>query len=135
MAALINESKRESFEKSNAAAVVHLQPLADIHLYSDFDENWGVVGNYKTVYFFTLVALFILLIALVNYVNLSTARAAERAKEVGVRKVAGARRGQIALQFLFESALINGLALVLAIGLAGPSWPSPAPRLSGKKAS
>ncbi len=117
-AGLINEAKREAYEEADMAAVVALQPLADIHLFSDFDEDWGALGNYKTVYFFTLVALFILLIAWVNYINLSTARAAERAKEVGVRKVAGARRGQVVLQFLFESALINGLALVLAVGLA-----------------
>ncbi|MCH8961721.1 MAG: FtsX-like permease family protein, partial [Bacteroidetes bacterium] len=85
---------------------------------SDFDEDWGSLGNYKTVYFFTLVALFILIIAWVNYINLSTARAVERAKEVGVRKVAGARKGQIVLQFLFESALTNGIALALAVSLA-----------------
>ena len=71
VAALINESKRESFEKANAEALVHLQPLADIHLYSDFDEDWGGRGNYKTFYFLTLVELFNLLIALVMYVNLS----------------------------------------------------------------
>ena len=118
VAALINEAKRESYEEANLRVTVHLQPLTDIHLYSDFDEDWGALGNYKTVYFFTLVALFILLIAWVNYVNLSTARAVERAKEVGVRKVAGARRGQVVLQFLFESALVNGLALAFAVGLA-----------------
>jgi len=118
IAAVINEAKQEAYEEANAAAVVNLQRLEDIHLYSDFDEDWGVLGNYKTVYFFTLVALFILIIAWVNYINLSTARAVERAKEVGVRKVAGARKGQIMLQFLFESGLTNGLALALGVSLA-----------------
>ena len=118
IAAVVNEAKQEAYEASNTEAVVALQPLAAIHLYSDFDEDWGALGNYKTVYFFTLVALFILLIAWINYINLSTARAVDRAKEVGVRKVAGARKGQVVLQFLFESGLTNGVALVLAVVLA-----------------
>ena len=96
-----------------------LQPMADIHLRStDYATTASVEGNYQTVYFLTVVAVFILLIAWINYINLSTARAMERAKEVGVRKAAGARRQQLISQFLFESALMNGLALALALGLA-----------------
>jgi len=118
VADVVAEHKREAFEQRGGGVEVDLQPLGDIHLYSTFDGNHGVAGNYKTVYFFTLIALFVLLIAWVNYVNLSTARALERAREVGIRKVAGARRAQVITQFLFESGLINGLGLVLAIGLA-----------------
>ncbi len=102
---------------------IGLQALHDVHLGSaDFGTvalSRGLKGSdYKTIYFLTVVALFILLIAWINYINLSTARALDRAKEVGVRKVAGARRSQIVSQFLFESALVNVIALALAVGLS-----------------
>lgn len=77
-----------------------------------------VTGSYRTVYFFTVIGLVTLLIALVNYVNLATARALDRAREVGVRKVVGAQRGQLVVQFLCESALTNLVAAVLAVVLA-----------------
>ena len=118
MEAVVRENKREALERRNARIALDLEPLEALHLFSGV-EAWGAVSsNYKTVYFFTLVALFILLIAWVNYVNLSTALAAKRAKEVGVRKVVGARKMQVVLQFLFESALMNAVALALAVGLA-----------------
>lgn len=102
---------------------IGLQPLQAIHLrsagFGDVALSRGLKGSdYKTLYFLSLVALFILVIAWINHVNLSTARALDRAKEVGVRKAAGARRSQIVSQFLFESALVNGAALALAVGLS-----------------
>lgn len=115
---IVYEKDRDAFESTNTSVHVGLQPLEDIHLYSDFEAVASIQGSYKTVYFFALVALFVLIIAWVNYINLSTARAVERAKEVGVRKVAGARKGQVISQFLFESVLTNGIALGLAVGLA-----------------
>lgn len=94
-----------------------LQPLNKAHLFSDYEYEIGKVNNGKAVWTMLIIAAFILLIAWINYINLSTARSLERAKEVGVRKVAGATSGQLIWQFLSESVLLNLLALVLAIGL------------------
>ena len=93
-----------------------LQPLTDIHLKSPgFTEERAVPGNIRTVYFLTLIAILILVIALINYINLSTSKSIEREREVGLRKAAGASRKQLIFQFLFESALINMLALFLSM--------------------
>lgn len=91
--------------------------LSDIHLYSDVEEP-VVVGDIKYVYIFSGIALLILLIACINYVNLATARAVDRAKEVGVRKVVGALRNQLLVQFIGESLVITFLSLALALLLA-----------------
>ena len=99
---------------------LRLQPLSDVHLNANTDgEPLNVVmGSYRTVYFFMVVGVITLLIALFNYVNLATARALDRAREVGVRKVVGARRKQLMWQFLFESGLTIGAAAGLALLLA-----------------
>ena len=102
---------------------LHLQPLQDIHLTSNFMAEAEVNGNGASVSFLLLIAIFIIVIAWVNYINLSTARALERAKEVGVRKVMGSYRGQLIRQFLFESFIINLLAVVLALVLVLLSLP------------
>ncbi len=95
------------------------QPLRDVHLNNNIQSWEGIAaGSYRTVYFFTVIGFVTLLIALINYVNLATARALDRAAEVGVRKAVGARREQLAGQFLFESALVNGMAALLALGLS-----------------
>ncbi|MEO1263015.1 MAG: FtsX-like permease family protein [Bacteroidota bacterium] len=98
--------------------VFNLQPVADIHLHSDFTFEPEIHGSAKAVYFLGVISIFILLIAWVNYINLSTARAMERAKEVGLRKVVGARKKQLMGQFLTESLLINFLGAVVALALA-----------------
>lgn len=91
----------------------NVQPLHDIHLYNaDLSE-----GGIKVVRIFLIIAIVILLIACVNYVNLSTARAMQRAAEVGVRKIVGASRRQLFIQFVWESVLVFMLALVLAIAI------------------
>lgn len=95
-----------------------LQPLRDVHLVSDYEYEIGKVNNGKAVWTMLIIAAFILLIAWINYINLATARSLERAREVGVRKVAGATSGQLIGQFLSESVLLNVLALALGIGLA-----------------
>jgi putative ABC transport system permease protein len=99
----------------NAAVTYYLEPLADIHLYSHFMGEPSPNGDGKTTYLLLGIAFFIAVIAWVNYINLATARAVNRAKEVGIRKTVGSQRRQLIVQFLAESALLNGLALVLAL--------------------
>lgn len=94
---------------------LHLMPLTDIHLHSHLDSEIEENGDIRRVYIFSLIAFFVLLIACINYMNLSTARSANRAKEIGIRKVSGAFRGELIGQFLSESVL---LALI-AMGMAG----------------
>ena len=93
-----------------------LQPLTDIHLLSDFQVDIPGHGNMQYVNIFFVVAIFILVVACINYMNLATARSERRAKEVGLRKVVGAGRKQLIGQFLGESLLITLLALAIAIG-------------------
>ncbi len=100
-----------------------LQKLTDIHLHSHLDEEVEENGDITRVYIFSAIALFILLIACINYMNLSTARSALRAKEVGIRKVSGASRTEIMAQFLIESVLITWMATLLAIGLTALALP------------
>src|SRR6185312_11741428 len=104
---------------------LYLIPVSDIHLYSNFNQEAEVNGNGKAVSFLFLIAFLIIAIAWVNYTNLATARSLERAKEVGIRKVMGAIRVDLILQFLTESFLLNTVALILALGfsvLLAPSF-------------
>ncbi|CAN5916586.1 ABC transporter permease [soil metagenome] len=103
---------------------LYLQKLTDIHLHSHLDSEFEANGDIKTVYIFSAVALFILLIACINFMNLSTARSANRAKEVGVRKVIGANRPALIRQFLAESVLLTLLALAFALLLVEAVLPS-----------
>jgi len=93
-----------------------LEPLKSDYLYGTRDGS--KTGNIKNVYTFIIIAVFILLIACFNFVNLTTARSAERAKEVGVRKVVGAGRGQLARQFIGESIILCIIAYILSVGLS-----------------
>jgi putative ABC transport system permease protein len=104
-------------KRFNSAVIYKLQPLTDIHLYSHYIEEPDVNGDGKTVYLLSGIAFFIAVIAWVNYINLATARAVNRAKEVGIRKTVGSQRKQLILQFLSESAVLNCCALILAIVL------------------
>ncbi|MBO6659631.1 MULTISPECIES: ABC transporter permease [Roseivirga] len=101
----------EKFEDRGDSLAV--QALTDIHLYSDKSFEAEVNGDVTIVNILLIVAAFVLLVAWVNYINLSTAKSLERAKEVGVRKVLGTTRGTLVFQFLMESFIINLLALVL----------------------
>lgn len=94
-----------------------LQPMPDIHLYSNFIGEAEVNGDGDSVYALLGISFFIILIAWVNYINLATAKSMERAREVGLRKVLGSQKGQLIRQFLTESFLINLLAVVLAFGI------------------
>jgi len=105
----------DDMKKYNAGVTYHLQPLKDIHLTSHYMMEPGETVDGKTVYLLLGIAFFIVAIAWVNYINLATARAITRAREVGVRKAVGSRRKQLIIQFLSESALLNGVALVIAL--------------------
>ena len=100
-----------------------LQALSDIHLYSNLNQEAEVNGNGKAVGLLFLIAFFILTIAWINYINLATARAMERAKEVGVRKVSGAGRWQLISQFLTESFLLNTSALLIGLSAVWIAMP------------
>ena len=100
-----------------------LQPLTDIYLHSDRGGEIGPTGDVAYIYVFAAIALFVLLIACINFMNLATARSMERAKEVGVRKIVGSSRGMLIRQFLSESVLMCALALVIAIGLIAATLP------------
>lgn len=103
--------------KSSRWTQLSLQKLTDIHLHSHLDSELEENGDIKRVYIFSAIALFILLIACINYMNLSTARSVLRAKEIGIRKVVGAERRELIFQFLSESTLITWMAMLLAFGL------------------
>ena len=113
--AIVEKLAGAGLKKYNSSAIYLLQPIQDIHLYSHYMKEPGVNGDGKTVYLLLGIAFFIVVIAWVNYVNLATARAISRAREVGVRKAVGSGRGQLIMQFLFESAMLNGFAMILAL--------------------
>ncbi len=98
-------------QKAVNTFVFSLQPLSRIHLYSHTTDELGVNGDIKYVYIFGALAVFILLLACVNFINLSTATSTKRAREVGIRKVMGSVKAQLVYQFLTESVLLSGCAL------------------------
>jgi putative ABC transport system permease protein len=100
---------------NDATYTMEMQPLQSIHLHSNLSFEMAPNGNISYITIFSLVAVLILLIASINYMNLSTARSSLRVKEIGVRKVNGSRRGQLVLMFLSESVLITFIASALAI--------------------
>jgi putative ABC transport system permease protein len=100
-----------------------LMPLARIHLYGHFGFDTGPRAA-QYVYIFSIIAFFVLFIACINFMNLTTARSAKRAKEVGIRKVVGAVRGEITRQFYGESLLFTLISLVIALGIVAAALPS-----------
>ena len=115
-------SRREEEEYRNRTELI-LQPLTNIHLYSNLLQESEVNGNGKTVYFLMVIAIFILLIAWINYINLATARSVERSREVGVRKVLGALKRQLIQQFLFESIILNVISVMFSLIIIEISMP------------
>lgn len=109
---------------ASKATTLFLQKLTDIHLRSHLDDELEVNGNINNVRMMAVIGLFIILIACFNFVNLSTARATKRAKEVGLRKVVGAFKSQLVNQYLSESVLISffALALAIVISVVAISW-------------
>lgn len=102
-------------ERAIGRTTLHLQKLTDIHLHSHLDSEMEANGNIIYVYIFAAIAFFLLLIACINFMNLATARAASRAREVGLRKVVGAEKRQLIKQFIGESIILAFIALFLAI--------------------
>ncbi len=100
-----------------------LQPLTDIHLHSNLTGEIEPNGDIQYVYIFSVIAVFMLLIACINFMNLSTASASKRAREVGIRKVLGSLKGQLVGQFLAESLVLTAIAMVLAFALVYISIP------------
>ncbi len=117
---VLEESIGETLEQFMAKGGYNydLEPLTDIHLHSD--KQWDIApqGDIMYVYVFIAIAILVLLIAGINYMNLSTARSAKRAKEVGIRKVSGATKGMLISQFMIESILISFIAMFFAFILA-----------------
>lgn len=107
----------DEFSTSGNIIGFELFPMTDIHLYSDKQDELEVNGDIKYVYIFSAVALFILLLACINFMNLATARSANRAKEVGVRKVMGAFKGQLVNQFISEAVLLSLVSGIIALVL------------------
>lgn len=105
----------EQFRTKGNELGFELQPLTSIHLYSHSNNELSPPGDPKYVYIFSAIAIFMLLIACINFINLSTAGASKRAKEVGIRKVIGSGRGALVRQFLLESAVLVGISLVVAV--------------------
>jgi len=105
------------FRKNGNDISFHLKPITGIHLDPDFPNNLSPAGDIRNVYIFGAIAVFMLLIACINFMNLSTAGASKRSREVGIRKVLGSMKWELVRQFLLESIIISAIALLLAIGL------------------
>jgi ABC-type antimicrobial peptide transport system permease subunit len=112
-----NIVKNHVGQGDGSAREVFTQPLGREHLYSKTENGRLVGGRIEMVRLFTIIAVFILLIACINFMNLSTARSEKRAREVGIRKVVGAQRSSLIIQFLGESVLFAVIAFILAIGI------------------
>lgn len=117
------EKYNPGLKERNRKDVLALQALRSIHLTSTLAEEAEPNGDERIVNFMALIGIFVLVIAWINYVNLSTAKAMERAREVGVRKVMGAFKIQLIRQFLMESAMINFISIVLALVLVALALP------------
>jgi putative ABC transport system permease protein len=115
----INDLKKAlPIDRAEGIGEFHLQPMGEFYLYSRFENGVPVGGRIDYVRIIVIVGLFILVMACINFINLATARATTRAREVGIKKVAGAQRLLLIFQFLGESVLISALAMAIAIGIA-----------------
>lgn len=113
----------DEFKEGGSKLGYHIQPLSDVHLHAADIEGLGGNGDITYVYIFSIIAFFILLIACINFMNLSTARSATRAREVGIRKVLGSFRSQLVSQFLLESVVLSVFSFLIAVGLVAGLLP------------
>lgn len=111
----------DEMRRSKMFVTLFLEPFKDVYLKSE--RGGPVTGNINNVYIFSIIGIFILLIASINFINLSTARSVERAKEVGIRKVIGAAKNQLAFQFIGESIILCTMAFFVAVGLTALGLP------------
>lgn len=123
MPAFAERYKGKDMKETNYTMQFDLQPLKDIHLKSKYDYEFPGNGNFKYLNFLAIAGILILIIAWINYINLSTARALDRSKEVGIRKVVGAFRHQLIRQFLAESFLVNIISVIIGITIFQFSLP------------
>ena len=125
VSAKIREIKKDKVNKIELKQKnqVFLNPMKNWHLYSDFKNGVIVGGRIQYVWLFGIIGVFVLLLACINFMNLSTARSEKRAKEVGIRKAIGSLRKQLIYQFLSESLLVALLAFVLSIALVWAALP------------
>jgi putative ABC transport system permease protein len=130
--AAVDEKWGTLYKQEGIARRYPLQALTDIHLKSNFEGEIAAQGNIQYVYIFSVVALLVLFIACFNFINLSTARSAKRAKEVGLRKMFGSQRPQLVRQFLNESILLSLIGLLFGILLVILTLPAFS-RFSGKE--
>ncbi|MGY4536354.1 putative ABC transport system permease protein [Mucilaginibacter sp. UYNi724] len=130
--AFIEKRNGEQSRKQQMFATLILEPIKDVYLRST--HGGSAVGSMSNVYTFSIVAIFILLIACINFINLTTARSVERAKEVGIRKVVGAAKGELAAQFIGESVVLCLIAFVITVVLSALLMPM-FNQLSGKVVS
>ncbi len=114
----------EEWEAGGNYYILEAQPLSDIHFNTDIEHSMRPSSDKKYVYIFSLIALFIIVIACINFMNLSTARSAGRAREVGLRKVVGSSKKQLIFQFLAESLIMVVIALLLALLIVELSLPA-----------
>lgn len=112
---IVKERVNPIFEQYNIKVGYELQRITDIHLHSKIQDEAEEGGDISVIYIFGAVSAFMLIIACINYMNLATARSANRAKEVGVRKVMGSQRKQLIMQFITESVVLTLIALALSI--------------------
>lgn len=115
---------REKYDKKDPKMETMLYPFSRTYLHGNFENGIETGGRVEMVRLFAIIALLILLVACINFMNLSTARSEKRAREVGIRKVVGARRGALLAQFLGESVLLTMIAAVLALGIIQISLPA-----------
>jgi len=113
--ALVDQYMGEEIKAMGGRIVYYLQPMTKIHLYSHMENEIAPTWDIRNVYVLSAVALFILFIACINFMNLSTARSSLRAKEVGMRKVVGARKSELTRQFMGESLIYSFLAMSISI--------------------
>ncbi|MCM4156701.1 ABC transporter permease [Gramella sp. AN32] len=119
--AFLEEKTGDGMREDKMFVSLFLEPLNEVYLHST--RGGAITGSMSNVYIFSIIGLFILLIAAINFINLTTARSVERAKEVGIRKVVGAEKNQLVLQFMGESIIICLIAFVLTVGLTTLSLP------------
>ncbi len=121
---MFSNASFDEFLQSGNKYGYYLQPITDIHLFSDLQYEIEPGGSIKIVTIFSVIAFFLIVIAAINFMNLATAKSAGRAKEVGIRKVAGSYKSQLIIQFLIESFILSLFALFIALVLVETFLPA-----------